>query len=234
MTDPAGWGEPMAQPDLPEQAPDIRELFVYPSEDGSDVQVERGPNIVPLEQFPGLPDEAGLPVLLRVGDNVTTDHILPGGAEVTALRSNVPAISRYVYSRVDPGFAERCDRHGQGIIVAGDNYGQGSSREHAALAPRHLGVLVVLAKSFARIHRSNLINFGILPLLFHDPSDYQRLEQDLTLNIPLASGRPGQPLRLVCPEQNLEIVADNDLTQQEWNTVKAGGMLNVVRNKRRK
>ena len=112
-----------------------------------------------------------------MGDNITTDHIMPAGNEVLPLRSNIPAISEHVYERVDASFAKRCQEKGGGIIVGGENYGQGSSREHAALAPRFLGIQVKIAKSFARIHRSNLINFGIVPLLFKNSGNYDSISQ---------------------------------------------------------
>lgn len=112
-------------------------------------------------------------VAIQVGDDITTDHILPAGAQITALRSNIPAISEYIFSRVDEGFAKRMKEFGVGVVVGGENYGQGSSREHAALGPRHLGVVAVITKSMARIHRANLVNFGILPLLLVDKADYE-------------------------------------------------------------
>jgi len=233
VTDPASWGQPPSPPELPSDPPDIRRLFLYPPDDGGLVEIQRGPNIVPLEPFTELPDESSLPVLLKVGDNITTDHILPGGAEITALRSNVPAISRHVFGRMDPEFFERCREQGQGIIVAGHNYGQGSSREHAALGPRHLGVRAVLAKSFARIHRANLINFGIVPLLFADPSDYEALQLESRVHCPFHQGGPGSRLHLKVEDEGRRIEVDNDLTEQEWTIVRAGGMLNRVRQKRR-
>jgi len=148
-----------------------------PPEQASNVEIIRGPNIKPLPDFPPLPDKLEGEILLKVGDNITTDHIMPAGAKILPLRSNIPEISKYVFSRVDENFASRAmEKHG-GFIIGGENYGQGSSREHAAIAPKHLGIKAVIAKSFARIHRANLINFGILPLTFAEPSDYERIEQ---------------------------------------------------------
>ncbi|NDY43500.1 aconitate hydratase [Dissulfurirhabdus thermomarina] len=155
-----------------------------PPADGSGVEVLRGPNIRPLPEFDVLPEDLDLEVLLKVGDNITTDHIMPAGSRVLPLRSNVPAISRFVFESVDPSFAERAERAGGGIVVGGDNYGQGSSREHAALAPRYLGVRAKLAKGFARIHKANLVNFGIVPMTFADPADYDRVRQGDRLAIP--------------------------------------------------
>ena len=146
-------------------------LIVPPPEDGSRVEVLRGPNIRPIPRRGALPESLEGPVLIKAGDDITTDHIMPAGSRVLPLRSNIPAISEHVFERVDPEFPARARRAGGGFIVGGGNYGQGSSREHAALAPMHLGVIAVLATSFARIHRANLVNFGILPLTFADPAD---------------------------------------------------------------
>lgn len=153
-------------------------MILPPAEDAAAVQVVRGPNIKPLPVAEAMRDKVQGPVLIKVGDNITTDHIMPAGAKVLPLRSNIPAIAEYVFSPLDPSFPRRAREAGGGIIVGGENYGQGSSREHAALAPMCLGVKAVLAKTFARIHRDNLINFGILPLTFVDAADYDRIEQN--------------------------------------------------------
>jgi len=150
---------------------------------------------------------------------------------VTALRSNVPAISEYIFQRVDPEFVPRTKNYGQGIIVGGENYGQGSSREHAALAPRYLGVRVVLAKSLARIHRANLINFGILPLIFRNKEDYALLEQGEHIGLASADLTPGGTLELELLDREGRIQADNDLSRQELDIVLAGGRLEYVRSK---
>ncbi|WP_461210107.1 aconitate hydratase [Desulfocurvus sp. DL9XJH121] len=228
FTDPATWGEPPARPEFPAEAPSIRHLFLMPPDDGAGVEVLRGPNIVPLEEFAALPETIETSVALKVGDNITTDHILPAGAQITALRSNIPAISQYVFSRVDEGFVPRITQAGGGVIVGGENYGQGSSREHAALGPRHLGVAAVLVKSLARIHRANLVNFGILPLLFADPADYDRLEQGAALTIPAAAIVPGGEVALAVAGGG-EVAARNDLTENELAIIQAGGLLNYVR-----
>jgi aconitate hydratase len=227
LTDPAEWGEPPARVEFPENVPSIRDQFIYPPENGSGVEVKRGPNIVPLEKFEALPDEIRCPVALKVGDDVTTDHILPAGASITALRSNVPAISEYIFSRVDEDFVSRIRAAGEGVIVAGENYGQGSSREHAALAPRHLGVRAVIAKSLARIHRANLVNFGILPLMFEDPADYDRIEQGAGALIPAADLAPGASIRIEFSGAGT-VAVKNDLTNKECDIIRAGGLLNFA------
>ena len=231
FTDPAQWGEPPARPELPAKAPSIRHLFIFPppagSGDGSSVEILRGPNIVPLSRFEPLPEALTAKVLLKVGDDITTDHILPAGAEITALRSNVPAISQYVFSRVDEGFVGRMRDAGEGFILGGENYGQGSSREHAALGPRHLGVRAVITKSLARIHRANLVNFGILPLFLADKADYDRVVQGQSLTIPAKDIRPGQSVTATLEDgSGLELT--NDLTANELQIIKAGGLLNYV------
>jgi len=228
FSDPAGWGPAPERVSLPDDVPSIRDLFVFPPEDGAAVEVLRGPNIVALEDFDKLPETVEAKILLKVGDNITTDHILPAGAQITALRSNIPAISQYIFSRVDEGFVSRMKEHGQGIILGGENYGQGSSREHAALGPRHLGVKAVVVKSLARIHRANLINFGILPLLLVEPSDYDRLEEGVDLTIPASEITAGGIVNMVAGN-GATVPVTNDLTEKELQIIQAGGLLNAVR-----
>lgn len=237
FTDPSTWGTPPARPELPAEVPSIRHLFAFPPEDGSSVEILRGPNIVALETFPRL-DAAGdalaAEVVIKVEDDITTDHIMPAGAEILALRSNIPAIAEHVLTRVDEDFVRRARAvsasGGNGVIVAGENYGQGSSREHAALAPRHLGIRAVLAKSLARIHRANLVNFGILPLSFADKADYARIPQGARIEIPLRDLRPGGTMSIQV-EGVGDIAVKNDLSTGELAIVLAGGLLNSVKEK---
>jgi len=149
-----------------------QEWFGAPPQGGENVEIVRGPNIKPFPRFEPMPETLSGEVLIKVGDNISTDIIMPAGNRVLPLRSNIPAISEFVFEALDPTFASRARQKGGGIVVGGDNYGQGSSREHAALAPRFLGVIVKIAKSFARIHKANLVNFGIVPLTFADPDEY--------------------------------------------------------------
>jgi aconitate hydratase len=174
ITDPCGWGEPV-RVELPVKFPIDDSMFIPP--DGEIREIRRGPNIKSLPVRGELEDDLAGEVLLKVGDNITTDHIMPAGAKILPLRSNIPAMAEYVFSAVDPGFAQRAREKGGGIILGGENYGQGSSREHAALAPMYLGVKAVIAKSIARIHHDNLVNFGIVPLILVDPGQYQVLSQ---------------------------------------------------------
>ncbi len=205
--------------------------IIPPVEDGSGIKVVRGPNIKPLPEFDPLPEDLTGQVVLKVGDNITTDHIMPAGSKILPLRSNVPAISEYVFSAIDPSFPQRAKEAKSVIIVGGDNYGQGSSREHAALAPRYLGVRVKLTKSFARIHKANLINFGIVPLTFESPEDYEKIDQGDNLSIPgirqaILSGAKTVTVR---DENGYTFQARLDLSQRDRFILAAGGLLNWVR-----
>ena len=237
FTDPATWGTPPAKPELPADPPSIRHLFVFPPENGDGVEVLRGPNIVALEKFPRL-DASGdvleANVVIRLGDNITTDHIMPAGAEILALRSNIPAISEHVFVRVDPDFVKRAravsEAGGNGVIVAGENYGQGSSREHAALAPRHLGIRAVITLSMARIHRANLVNFGILPLVFVNREDYAKVAQGADIRIPLTEITPGGVTNIEIAGVGV-LPVRNDLSAAELDIIRSGGLLNAVKEK---
>jgi aconitate hydratase len=179
ITDPRDLGEEMACPRIEEPESYVVDAssIIFPSEEGFGTEVVRGPNIKPFPELDPLPGSLKAEVILKVGDNITTDHIMPAGNTVLPLRSNIEAISSYVYYQVDAEFPSRAKEKGQVVVVGGENYGQGSSREHAALAPRYLGVRAKVVKSYARIHMANLCNFGILPLTFKDPADYDRMEK---------------------------------------------------------
>ena len=157
--------------------------------DSTKVEITRGPNIAPLPEFAPMPDVLDKKVLIKVGDNISTDHIMPAGASILRYRSNIPKISEFVFSRVDPEFFKRAKAWGGGIIIGGDNYGQGSSREHAALAPLYLGIRLVVVRSFARIHLANLINFGIVPAVFANPADYEGVAMGDELEVTDIRGR---------------------------------------------
>lgn len=201
-----------------------------PVADGSAVEIVTGPNIVPFPEFPALPDQLDLEIILKVADNISTDAIMPAGNKVLPFRSNIPAISRFVFEQIDPEFAERAAAKGNGAVVGGENYGQGSSREHAALAPRYLGIQVKIAKSFARIHRANLINFGILPLTFNETGDYDKIKQGDRIKITGIRALVGAGAREI-PVQvdGGEIVTVLDASERERQQLLAGGMLNYVK-----
>ena len=226
ITDPRRLGSPPHIP-VPMYSWRAQELIIPPPEDSKGVEIRRGPNIKPLGDFEPLPEILEAEVLLVVGDNVSTDDILPAGPEILSLRSNIEAISRYTFRGMDPDFAKRASSAGTGVIVAGENYGQGSSREHAALSPRWLGVRAVIAKGFARIHRSNLINFGVVPLIFENPEDYGRLKQGERIRLTL--GNLKGEIYLEVPSKGLRIKLRHDLTPRERDIVLSGGVLNWIK-----
>ncbi|HEV2494928.1 MAG TPA: aconitate hydratase [Terriglobia bacterium] len=206
-------------------------MILAPPEHPESVEIVRGPNIKPLPAAGPMAAQLAGPVLIRVGDNVSTDTIMPAGAKILPLRSNIPAISEYVFAPLDPSFARRAREAGGGFIVGGANYGQGSSREHAALAPMALGVKGVIAKSFARIHGANLVNFGILPLTFANETDYDRVKPDDRLEIPEARARlaAGEPLTVKNVTQGYEFPVRYALSERQRRVLGAGGLLNFVR-----
>jgi len=227
LTDPRVLGD-YRRVELPEKFLLDDSLIIPPPPDGDQVQIVRGPNIKPLPRAAGLPDALSAKVLLKVGDNITTDHIMPAGAKILPLRSNIPALSNYVFSGLDTDFAARAREAGSGLVVGGHNYGQGSSREHAALAPLYLGVKAVLAKSFARIHRANLINFGILPLVFASEEDYGQLSRDdlLEVNDLRKQLKSGPEITAVNRSTGRSLVLYHRLTERESAIILDGGLLN--------
>ncbi len=235
ITDPRDLGIPHEIVDEPEAYVHNDNMLLAPPANGAGVEVIRGPNIKPLPDFKPLGADLSGEVLLKMGDNITTDHIMPAGAKVLPLRSNIPAISEFVFERVDKGFVARAREKGGGFVVGGDNYGQGSSREHAALAPMYLGVRAVVVKAFARIHLANLINFGILPLTFVDPSDHGKVDQGDRLEIPGVRDAlaPGKPLRVRNATKGTEFEAAHPLNERQIRILKAGGLLPFTRQESR-
>ena len=232
ITDPRDLGDPPTIA-VPEHFLIDDRMILPPAPAGETVEIVRGPNIKPLPLFEPLPERLEGEVLITVGDNVTTDHILPGGAQIIPLRSNIPAISRYVFTNIDPDFANRAQTRGGGFIVGGANYGQGSSREHAALAPRYLGIRAVLARSFSRIHRANLINVGIVPLEFPDQDDLNRFSPgdrlrmaDLNRHI-----RSGNTIAVENVTRKFVATARLDLSERLRDILLAGGLLAYTREK---
>jgi aconitate hydratase len=203
-------------------------------EESAKVDIVRGPNIAPFPEFRQLPETWKGKVVLKLGDNITTDHIMPAGAAILPLRSNIPAISEFVFSQVTESFSADIkaitDSGYFGAVIGGDNYGQGSSREHAALAPRYLGVQVKLVKSFARIHKANLINFGILPLTFVDPDDYNKVEQGSEIVIPGIREAVASGAEIITVEiDGRHVQAGCELSQRHREIMVAGGLLNWAR-----
>ena len=209
-------------------------LLVPPESGDGDSELEKGPNIQPLPVFDALPDRLEGPVLLKMGDDISTDEIMPAGAAVLPLRSNIPEISRFAFSRIDDTYYERamaCRENGGSFVVGGSNYGQGSSREHAALAPRFLGLRAVFAKSFARIHAQNLANFGILPLMFENPGDWEAIHPGDVLQLGnLRTALPaGRKMRLVNLTRSDAYTLVHSLSGRQLGMVMAGGLINVIR-----
>ena len=205
--------------------------IIPPSDDPDSVEIRRGPNIKPIPTRRPLAGRLEGEVLIKLGDNISTDHILPTGAHTLPLRSNVPAISEFVFGYLDKEFVRRAKDKGGGIIVAAANYGQGSSREHAAICPMYLGVTAVLARSFARIHRDNLVNYGILPLAFVDEGDYDRLEMGHSLRIddPVGALRAGDRVLTVenlTVDETIEVALE--LTDRQREIILEGGLLPYV------
>ena len=220
-----------------EGTPMIGELGaqVDTSEHGGVYELEKGPNVVSLPEFGELPDALGGPVLLKVGDDISTDEIMPAGSRILPFRSNIPKIAEFVFEQVDETFFERSKAYRESgfVIVGGENYGQGSSREHAALAPRFLGLRAVLVKSFARIHRQNLTNFGILPLVFADPADFDQIEQgdELELkNIREGIRRDDRMVEVYNKTKDARYQATHTMTPREVEMVLHGSQINVIKN----
>ncbi len=205
-------------------------------EDAAKVEILRGPNIKPYPDTAPLMESITAACALKVGDNITTDHIMPAGAKILPLRSNIPAISQFCFTVCDKEFPARALELGQSFIVGGSNYGQGSSREHAALAPLYLGVKAVIVKSFARIHRSNLINAGILPLTFRNEADYEKINQGDELELPDVRKKieNGEDIVLIDRTKGLSIPVDCDLSGRSKDIMLAGGLLDYTRASLRK
>lgn len=205
-------------------------MIIAPEEDGENVEVVRGPNIKPFPVNKELGDKVEGKVLIRVEDNITTDHIMPSNSKLLPFRSNIPYLSDYCFNTVDEGFPKRAKENNGGIIVAGNNYGQGSSREHAALAPLYLGVKAVIAKSFARIHKANLINNGIIPMEFEAEVDYDKVELlDELLISDIKRALIDGKARIKNVTNGTSFNVYINLTGKEIDVIKAGGRLNYVK-----
>lgn len=236
ITDPRTLG--MAYPRFkePETNRLNTEMLVPPASEGAPYEMEKGPNIKPLPTLEPLPDQLEGPVLLKLGDNISTDGIMPAGAKALPFRSNIPELSKFTFSQIDETYYARamaCQQQAS-FVVGGANYGQGSSREHAALAPRYLGLKAVLAKSFARIHLQNLSNFGILPLTFVNPEDWEKIAQGDVLSIPDVRNaiRKGSRVSVINLTKNETYKAEHSMTPRQVEMVLAGSLINLVRQKR--
>ena len=236
ITDPRDLGKRMQWPGVSNPEPYLLDdsgiIFPLSPAEAAAVEIKTGPNIVPFPDFEPLPDTLRAEVVIKLGDNITTDHIMPAGNKVLPLRSNIPAISEHVFEQVDADFPTRARAAGNGIVLGGENYGQGSSREHAAIAPRYLGIRAKIVKSFARIHKANLVNFGILPLVFRDLADYDLFAQGDQVSFSdirrlVENGSTAIPLLL----NGREIIMILDVSERQRKELLAGGTLNYVKNK---
>ena len=232
LTDPRELGD-MPVFEMPNEFDINDNMVVTPaSEDLAEgIEILRGPNIKPFPTTEPLNDKIECTCSLKVGDNITTDHIMPAGAKILPLRSNIPAISKHCFTVCDPEFPERAEKLGKSIIVGGHNYGQGSSREHAALAPLYLGIKAVLVKSFARIHRANLINAGILPLCFINEDDYNKIDanDELSIDNIIDSLKTGSTLTIINKTKDIKIPVSCELSKRAVDIVLAGGLLSYTK-----
>ncbi len=231
ITDPRKFGK-MPKIEMPKRFLINDNMIIppLPIEKAKKVEIKRGPNIKPLPEFNLLPDKLEGDILLKVKDDITTDHIMPAGAKILPLRSNIPEISKFVFNVVDETFHDRSLEKGGGFIVGGNNYGQGSSREHAAIAPKYLGIKAVIVKSFARIHLANLVNFGIVPLIFVNKEDYNKIEQGDKIEIDLSTINSGK-VSLKNLSKAFDIELTHSLSEQDLKEVMAGGKLTLIKQK---
>jgi aconitate hydratase len=232
ITDPRDLSKEMDYPRIeePEKYLIDRRSIIFPTEELRITEVVRGPNIRPLPEMAALPETLEAEVAIKVGDNITTDHIMPAGSHILPLRSNIEAISEFVFYQIDPNFHKESKEKGSVVVAGGENYGQGSSREHAALAPRYLGVRAKIAKSFARIHKANLCNFGIIPLTFKNSGDYDRFIRGSQVVFPnirmhIEKGDTEIPVEI----NGHSIVTLLDVSDRQRRQIVAGGALNLVR-----
>ena len=233
LTDPRTLGE-MPEIKLPERFIINDNMIEKPAsvEEADSVEIKYGPNIKPFPTSVELPESIEAPAILKVGDNITTDHIMPAGAKILPYRSNIPYLSNFCFRQCDEKFSKRCKAAGKGFIIGGANYGQGSSREHAALVPLYLGIKAVIAKSFARIHCANLINAGIMPFTFADGSDYDRIDADDVLALEGIREKiaDGKPVTLKNLTKGEEYALNYDYSDRQTAMILAGGLLNYTKN----
>ena len=228
ITDPTTF-EPMQPIVMPEKFKIDDSAVLAPAPEGSDVQVLRGPNIKEFPKSKPFADTLDASLVLKVGDNITTDHIMPAGAKILPYRSNIPFLSQFCFQVCDPAFPERAKAAGDGVIIGGSNYGQGSSREHAALVPMYLGIRCVIAKSFARIHVANLINAGILPMTFVNPEDYDSLTEGVQLSFSNLTKGMEEGVVTMTDENGKAYQLSCVMTDRQRAIVTAGGLLNYTK-----
>jgi len=231
ITDPRDLGLEPFQYKQPALFKDDRDIFVIPGEQSIQNDIRRGPNLKPIPDMAALSDETRGEVLLKLGDDITTDHICPAGALYLPIRSNIPELANHAFKVVDETFAVRAKQAVTSIVVAGTNYAQGSSREQAAMVPRYLGVQAVIAFDFARLHLANMVNWGLLPLQFQSHEDYESVEQGDQLVIDTAELKKGRKYLVENSTQNKSFYVISPLCQMDLDAVKVGGRINLIKNK---
>ena len=214
---------------LPEMFDADDNYFIFPPADGRDVEIVMGPNIKPFPRNVALKDEIEAKVILKTGDNITTDDIMPSNAKLLPFRSNVPELSKYCFGTIVDDFADRANKYGGGFVIGGDNYGQGSSREHAALVPLYLGVKAVIVKSFARIHKANLINSGIIPLEFSNKDDYDKISEFDTIATDDLFAQLDRGVVTFRTDKGYEFQAEANISDRDKEIIKKGGYLNFIK-----
>lgn len=220
--------------EMPEKFIDDTDIFMRPSSAPEKINIRRGPNIKPIPEMLAMADVTSGEVILKAGDNITTDHICPAGALYLPIRSNIPEISNHAFKVLDETFADRAREAGGGFIVAGSNYAQGSSREQAVIVPRYLGIKAVITKGFARLHLANMVNWGLLPLIFVNESDYDNISQGDRLTLDTTNLQAGQQYLLRNETKKWDIPVTTPLCQADIDAVKVGGRINWVKNKNKK
>ncbi|HQE05769.1 MAG TPA: aconitate hydratase [Tepidanaerobacteraceae bacterium] len=230
ITDPRRLNKKSLDFKIPDKFIIDKSIFIIPEKDPKK-KVRKGPNIKPIPEFPEMEDITRGKVILKLGNDVTTDLICPAGALYLPIRSNIPEMSKHSFKLVDETFYERAKAFGKSIIVAGHNYGQGSSREQAAIIPRYLGINVIMAKSFARLHLANLVNWGILPLIFTNDEDYNSVDRDDLLSVETMNLKAGEPVKVVNLSKGKTMYLSTPLFQEDLDAIKKGGFVNVLKDK---
>jgi len=230
ITDPRTLGKTPMHFEIPEKFIDDKSIFILP-ENNQEQTVRKGPNIKPIPEFSSMEDKITREVILKLEDDITTDHICPAGALYLPIRSNIPEISKHSFRLIDETFYDRAMKAKSSILVAGQNYGQGSSREQAAIIPRYLGINVILAKSFARLHLANLVNWGILPLIFNNSEDYESIDKGDILEVETTNLKSGEKVKIINKTKQLTLYLNTPLFQEDLDAIKEGGFVNILKAK---
>lgn len=230
ITDPRTLGKDTINFEIPEKFINDKSIFILP-ENNQDQIVRKGPNIKPIPEFSSMEDKITRKVVLKLEDDITTDQICPAGALFLPIRSNIPEIAKHSFRLIDNTFYDRAMKANGSILVAGQNYGQGSSREQAAIIPRYLGINIILAKSFARLHLANLVNWGVLPLTFNDNTDYESIDKDDILEVETNNLKSGEKIKVFNRTKKITMYLNTPLFQEDLDAIKEGGFVNILKAK---